>query len=169
MNALANGGDEQVGAVVAIDVGKRGAANGEILELETDLGRDVLEVPLAEVAIEGGAAFEGGKEDIGTSVIVDVGGGDSRAVVEGAVGSGGGFVEGIGEGDAGKRARDGGETGLGRGWGGGGERLPTALGKWMPCLGGLEWPEERRAGEQDEQGQDPWHSRDGRLTNPMAT
>jgi hypothetical protein len=98
---------EEIQVAVAIDIGK--GRPGRVLSLAGHTGGmgDVLEAPVAQIAVKRVARIETAEVEIAPAIAIDIPGGDAGATEEVAVGDGAFVAEQVGEGDAGGDDGDG--------------------------------------------------------------
>lgn len=121
LDAVAEGGDEQVEVTIAIKVGEGGSGGGPALAGEADAGGigDIGEAVVPEIAIEAVGAGDGAEVEVAEAVAIDITGGDAGAVHEVLVAEDEGGGEVIGEVDTGDFGGESGEAGERRhGWAG---------------------------------------------------
>jgi hypothetical protein len=80
MGSLANRIDDQIEITVSIDVGQHRPGRIQSRTGDTGRGRDVLELPVAEIPVEGIGSIQTAKVEIATSVAINVPGRHARAV-----------------------------------------------------------------------------------------
>ena len=164
-HAPAERADEQVQVAVAVDVGEDGAGREAPRHRDARLGRDVLEAPVAQIAVQGVRALVARQVNVGKPVSIHVAQGDPAALRQVAVPEG--AVEGNGIG----------ESNPGPGWRQLDKARPAAAGhiELMPASSGLfvpDWWGRRTAARPAEQHQREPRSSQGtahpRKTNRRA-
>src|SRR5882762_1754928 len=100
MCAVADGIDDQIEIAVAIQVGQRSPGGGQTGASHPGLGRDVLELPVAEIPVEGVGPIQCTEVEVAPAIPIDVTSGDPRSVEENLVGEVTRLRQGVGEEDA---------------------------------------------------------------------
>src|SRR5438876_8172918 len=95
--AAANRIDQQVQVAVAVNIREYGASRGLAFTSDAGSGRDILELPFAEIAEEPVVSFDRAKIEIAQPVAVDVSGRHAGAIEENVVRQGMFFGKVIGE------------------------------------------------------------------------
>ena len=99
--ARADAIDEQVEVSVAVHIGQRGAGREIGRHIQSCRSRDVREVPVAEVFVQGEMPFQRAYKDVAPAVPIDITEGDARAIEPNLVLGGIAAAERVGEIDSG--------------------------------------------------------------------
>src|ERR1041384_6409472 len=100
MRPSAEGIDDEIEVAIPVHIGESSACGVEVRAGDPGAFRDLLESPMAEIAIEAIRSVEAAEVKITPAIAIDVAGGDARAVEEDLIGQMALFGEDVGETDS---------------------------------------------------------------------